>query len=297
MTVPAATAVLAGGGVAYRKPPEGGATEYAVVHRPRYDDWSLPKGKVDGGESAGDAALREVAEETGWTCAPGPALGSVAYRLGSGRHKIVRYWLMEAGEGSFTPNDEVDELAWLPAEEAGARLTYARDRAVLDWGAARAADPARSEIYLVRHATAGRRQDWDGDDRARPVQGPGWAEVEWLTETLTELPVARVLTSPYVRCAQTVAPLAAAVGLELEEEPALAEGAPGAFVERLLDELAGSAAVLCSHGDVVSGLVGAAAAEGARLAGGLRWGKGSIWLLAARHGRVTEGRYLPAPGG
>ncbi len=286
--------VMAGGGVLYRR--RSGAVEYAVVHRPRYDDWSLPKGKVDRGESVAEAAEREVEEETGWSCRPGPLLGSVAYRTGGGDHKVVRYWLMEAAAGEFAANDEVDELAWLPATAARERLTYPRDRAVLEWGDTLAADPARSTIYLVRHASAGRRDDWDGDDRERPVQGDGWAEVEWLTETLSGMPVTRVLTSPYVRCTQTVEPLAAALGVDVEEEPALTEGAPLAFTRRLVEELAGAAAVLCSHGDVVSNVVGSAAAGGARLAGGLQWEKASVWVLAAAGGRVVEGRYLPAPG-
>ncbi len=294
MNAPAAATVLAGGAVVHRRSGDG-SVEYAVVHRPRYDDWSLPKGKVDAGESVAAAAAREVKEETGWSCRPGPLLGSVAYRTGAGMHKLVRYWLMEAAAGEFTANSEVDELAWLTAAEARERLTYARDRAVLAWGAELAADPARATIYLVRHASAGRRDLWDGDDRERPVQGDGWAEVEWLTDTLSGLPVARVLTSPYLRCSQTVAPLAAALDLELEEEPALVEGAPAAFTRRLIEELAGTAAVLCSHGDVVSNVVGAAAAGGAVIAGGLQWEKGSVWVLSAVAGRVAQGRYLPPP--
>lgn len=292
MSAPTAAPVLAGGGVVYRQADDG-SMQYAVVHRPRYDDWSLPKGKVDDAESVAEAAEREVEEETGWRCRPGPLLGSVTYDVRGGR-KVVRYWLMEADAGEFTANAEVDELAWLPAKDARDRLSYARDRAVLDWGDTVAREPARSAIYLVRHAHAGRRGKWDGDDRGRPVQGRGWRQVDALTATLSELPVARVLTSPYVRCAQTVAPLAEALDLKLEEDAALTEGAPTRFTQRLLEELAGTAAVLCSHGDVVSNVVGAAAADGARLRGGLQWEKGSMWLLAAEGGRVDEGRYLPA---
>lgn len=100
----------------------------AVVHRPRYDDWSLPKGKLDRGETWRQAALREVEEETGFVCEPGDELEPVRYLDSRGRPKTVRYWRMTVVRGDFTPNDEVDELRWLPAGEAIALLTYPHDR-------------------------------------------------------------------------------------------------------------------------------------------------------------------------
>jgi 8-oxo-dGTP pyrophosphatase MutT (NUDIX family) len=124
---PDSAEVKASGGVVYRRADDG--IEVLLVHRPRYDDWSLPKGKLDRGESWEDAATREVEEETGLHCALGPELSPVAYRDNKDRAKVVRYWLMEAtGDGSgFTPNDEVDALRWLPADEAPEQLSYPRD--------------------------------------------------------------------------------------------------------------------------------------------------------------------------
>jgi 8-oxo-dGTP diphosphatase len=113
--------VRAAGGVVLR---DG---RIAVVHRPRYDDWSLPKGKLDPGETFEQAALREVQEETGLVCELGEELSSTTYHDRKGRFKLVRYWLMDPVAGAFEPNDEVDELRWLTPAEAAALLTYERD--------------------------------------------------------------------------------------------------------------------------------------------------------------------------
>ena len=123
--------VCASGAVLWRTCPDG--IEVAVVHRPRYDDWSLPKGKLDAGESWEDAAVREVEEETGVRARLGAELPSVSYDDHKRRRKLVRYWLAEAegGTGEFEPNDEVDELRWLSPNEAMSLLSYERDQGVL----------------------------------------------------------------------------------------------------------------------------------------------------------------------
>ena len=122
--------VQAAGGVVWRRLPAGGL-EILLVHRPRYDDWTVPKGKLEPDESHAVAALREVEEETGLRCALGPELASTSYRDRRGRPKMVRYWAMTPAGGTFTPTAEVDEVRWVGVETAPSLLTYERDRAVL----------------------------------------------------------------------------------------------------------------------------------------------------------------------
>ena len=126
---PEAAQVKASGGVVWRRA-EGGI-ELALVHRPRYDDWSLPKGKLDPGESWEDAALREVEEEIGLRCRLGHELPPTSYRDNKGRAKVVRYWMMEPLDGEFEPSHEVDEVRWLPPAAADRLLSYDHDRELL----------------------------------------------------------------------------------------------------------------------------------------------------------------------
>jgi 8-oxo-dGTP diphosphatase len=127
---PESAEVKASGGVVWRR--AGDALEVVVVHRPRYDDWSFPKGKLDAGEDWEEAALREVQEEIGLRCRLGDELPPTSYRDAKGREKVVRYWMMEPLDGEFIPNDEVDEMRWASPAEAHALLSYERDRDLLD---------------------------------------------------------------------------------------------------------------------------------------------------------------------
>jgi 8-oxo-dGTP pyrophosphatase MutT (NUDIX family) len=131
VNLPGTTVVQAAGGVVWRRSPDG-ELEVLLVHRPRYDDWTVPKGKLDEHETHAEAARREVAEETGLRCELGPELASTSYRDRRDRPKHVRYWAMTPTGGEFTPSDEVDEIRWLPLEHARSVLTYERDEALLE---------------------------------------------------------------------------------------------------------------------------------------------------------------------
>ena len=124
-----AAEVKASGGVVWRR--RAGGIEVALVHRPRYDDWSFPKGKLDRGESWEDAAVREVEEEIGLRCRLGHELPPTSYRDNKGRAKVVRYWMMEPLDGEFAPSHEVDEVRWLTPADADRLLSYGHDRALL----------------------------------------------------------------------------------------------------------------------------------------------------------------------
>ncbi len=131
MTYPKEAPVRAAGCVLWRRSPVDGEPEICLVHRPKYDDWSHPKGKLKRGEDQLAGARREVAEETGYDAVPGAELSTVRY-MANGRAKEVRYWAAEATGGTFAPNDEVDRILWLPPAAARNRLTQPRDRTLVD---------------------------------------------------------------------------------------------------------------------------------------------------------------------
>lgn len=149
-------------------------------------------------------------------------------------------------------------------------------------------------IYLVRHAKAGSRSSWEGPDEDRPLSKNGRRQTKQLTASLAQSPVSRVLTSPYVRCIQTVEPLATALGIPVEPCDSLAEGTPCADAVDLLEKYSGEDAVLCSHGDVIGDLLDECGRRGVGIGeGGLE--KGSVWVLEFDAGQVSSARYIPSP--
>jgi len=294
----------AGGGVLCRK--SGDGVEIAIVHRPRYDDWSLPKGKLHRGEPPLLAACREVVEETGVRPVVGRRLPSQEYRLGADR-KVVDYWHMSPADGaagspllaaaaaSVGRADEVDVVRWLRPADAATWLSYERDRALVR--AFAALPRVDSTVLVTRHGHAGERAAWPGDDRLRPLDVEGRAQAEAL-RSLAWFGPERVFSADRVRCVQTVHPLAADLGVPVDTEPALAEDtylAEPARGVRRVREMARSRlrAVLCSQRQVIPDLVSRLAAEDGLDLGKVVARKGSVWALSFMDGRLVAGDYYP----
>ena len=149
-------------------------------------------------------------------------------------------------------------------------------------------------IHVVRHADAGTKSGWAAPDVQRPLTALGRRQAEALARRLAALEVSRVISAPAVRCMETVAPLAAALGIEVEAEPVLAEGTPPAAVDGLLARL-DSATVLCSHGDIVGNLIDSLTARGVQRNGQLHWQKASTWVLSPNQAGIASARYVPPP--
>lgn len=285
------TEVRAAGGVVRRR--VDGRVLTVLVHRPRYDDWTFPKGKLLEGESFEQAAVREVREETGLECRIDGELPSLRYHDQDGRPKVVRYWSMDVLDGGdLHPTDEVDEARWLSLGEARTMLSYDRDREILD-----ALIALDAPAYLVRHAKAGDRATWTGDDLSRPLSKTGRRQAEALVGALSTAVIERILSSPAIRCLETVRPLADQRGLPIESRDELLEGAPLAGLLGLLDQLASHASVLCGHGDLIPAAIEHLEEGGVVLGSDRGWKKGSIWVLEREAGMIVRATYIPPPPG
>jgi 8-oxo-dGTP diphosphatase len=256
MAGPVNRVVRAAGGVVWRSG-SGDTPEVLLVHRPRYDDWSLPKGKLRRGEHRLAAAVREVWEESGVTASPQVRLPSVRYLTGEpGVEKLVDYWSMAwAADHGHQPGDEVDLIEWLPVPSARRRLTYAHDRGVV--AAFEALPPVTGTVVLVRHASAGRRAGWPGPDDDRPLDHAGHRDAERAAPLLALFAPRRVLSAPPRRCRDTVAPLTGLVGAQVELDGRFAHGGD---VDEARDTLrafaaAGGATVVCSQGELIRPLL------------------------------------------
>lgn len=195
--------------------------EVLIVHRPARADWSLPKGKVETGEHILATAVRECDEETGYQVTLGPYIGTMEYAVG-GRPKRVDYWLARvASDEGFAPDDEVDEIAWIPVKEAATRLTYPAD---VDLVQRAMKVPDTTPFVLLRHAKAVKRADFAGDDDAeRPLSGRGRGEAKALAPLLEAWGITRVHSSQARRCVSTVRPFAKRIETDVVTEPALTE--------------------------------------------------------------------------
>jgi len=288
---PTPPALLAAGGVLWR--PDGPETQVALVHRPRYDDWTLPKGKLGSGESLLLAAVREVNEETGAKVEVGRRLLSVEYRVGTNR-KRVAYWAMRQVGGDHEPNHETDEVRWMTIAEASRLVSYAVDRSVL---ADFARLPAASTSLLIwRHAKAGKRSEWTKDDRLRPLDRIGRKQARDAVPFVEAFAPKRLYTADRVRCEQTIAPLAKASGLkvtalpEVSDEAYLADRVTGVEAVSRVSSEPGTV-VICSQGKAIPALLQDLDVPASRLTSR----KGSLWVLSMHKGVVVAADYYPSP--
>jgi 8-oxo-(d)GTP phosphatase len=255
--------IRAAGAVAWRPGADGEEPEVLLVHRKKYDDWSLPKGKTEPGEPLPVTAVREVFEEGGARLVLGRRLTSVRYQAG-GRPKRVHYWAARVSDvdPAAVPNSEVDQVAWLPAARARERASYEHDVRVLDDFTSQRADTV--PLILLRHAKAIPKSAWDGDDIERPLDASGRADAKTLAPLLvTFAPEARVISSVAVRCLDTVRPYAELTGAEVRVERALHGGSSGTSPADSAAVIAeavrsGEPAVCCAHRENLPALQAAA---------------------------------------
>ena len=273
--------IRAAGGVVWRLAADG--VQVCLVHRPRYGDWSLPKGKLERGEHPLLAAVREVAEETDARAVPQVRLPTVRYRS-EGRPKRVDYWSMRAvAGGGFQPDTEVDEVRWLPTDDAVRLVSYPHDAEVL--AAFAALPPVTGTVLLVRHGHAGKRGTWSGPDTGRPLDATGWAQAQALAELVALVRPARLLSASARRCVQTLDPAAALLDLPIEVVGDFDEPKPGqqqdecalaAAAHLTALGAAGERVAVCSQGKVLPGALERLAGR----AGDFTTPKGGGWLLA-----------------
>ena len=246
--------IRAAGGVAARDDPVRGV-EVVLVHRPRFDDWSLPKGKLKRTVHPVVGAVREVREETGVRAILGARLPTVTYDVWSGDElvpKVVDYWAMTViGEMPFRPGREVDALDWLPVDEAVARATYPHDRRVLR---AFAELPHLTRpILLLRHGSAGEREEWTGPDDERRLDPLGERQADTLARLLPSYAPGVLVSAEPQRCRDTLAPAAQSLGLTVVLDPRFNEDARPELAAARLRELADpeTAVVVCSQGALI----------------------------------------------
>ena len=296
----ATTPVVAAGAVCWRV--VDGKPKVLVVHRAAHNDVSLPKGKVDPGETLPETAVREIREETGLTITLGAPLGTVEYRLPNGREKVVYYWSAELDDHAlelarFTPNDEIASVEWLSLGKARKKLTYSHDIDVIDRFAERfKAGRARTfAIIAVRHGKAVPPETWDGPDSTRPLMHRGADQARGIAKGIAAFGAERIISSTAARCLATIAPLAELTGLPVKATADISQDAyesaasavPEIVGRRLKKRMT---AVLCSHGPVLPHIVAEVAARtntepdaGLRRASSLSTGDFTVMHVSLKH--------------
>lgn len=278
---------------------ESGEVEVAVIHRPRYDDWSLPKGKVDPGENLAGTAVREIKEETGFDATLGWLLGFVHYPVGS-RTKVVYYWTAQVTGGEFVANEESDELRWVSPDEARELLSYEADQEILSAGLEMLGLGCDRRVLLVRHAKAHKREGWAGDDNLRPLSKKGRRQAEFLVPQLGAYSPQAVSSALPVRCRDTVAALAEGLGLEVAVQEDLGDVGFDRSPDIALRAFrrAGALApvsVVVSQGEAIPGVLRHAAGRNGFVIDDLKAKKASVWVLHFRGEELLGADYLASP--
>jgi 8-oxo-dGTP diphosphatase len=269
--------------------------EVALVHRPKYDDWSLPKGKAKAGEHLLVTALREVTEETGFHPRIGPNLMTVRYRVTSGgrsSNKVVTYWSMRCVGGSFRASNEVDQMQWLPLDEARRRLTSAPDRAVLDTFRYTRRDT--EPLLLVRHgATVAPARRPKRRPEGLRLNRSGRDQAASLVPVLEELGITDLLSADLAACVDMLTPFAAATGLTVQREAQLTHAGFAGNEKDVADRVrrdasSSQALVVCGGQRVIRGLLSALGqGSDARAPHETTVVKGGWWLLHHCHGAIN----------
>jgi 8-oxo-dGTP pyrophosphatase MutT (NUDIX family) len=298
--------VSAAGAVLWRPGDHNGSVEVALIHRPRYDDWSLPKGKVDVGETEPVTAAREIFEETGQRVRLGRRIARVSYPIGQGTKK-VRYWAARRLGGDFSPNQEVDDLVWLPVPAAISKLSYPLDRKVVRRFAKYPVDT--QTVLVVRHGSAGSKSRFKGPDAMRPLDKKGRAQAEALVGPLLAFGASEVYAADRLRCHQTMEPLAEELAVAIANEPTLTAEAyaenPKRARRRVL-QIAGlredpdrtlatadaRVPVICTQGEVIPDLIGWWCARDGVRSDKSRNRKGSMWVLSLSDGRLVAADHI-----
>ena len=229
----------------------------ALIHRPRYDDWTLPKGKCKPGEPSLLTAMRETAEETGHIGVAQRRLATMCYRA-AGTVKEVDYWSMRTRGGRFTPSEEVDQLRWHGPAKALRRLTYAGDRDLLEEFLE--APRPTSVAVLARHATAGKRLEWKQADELRPLDDTGRRDARAVAALITAFGPEAVYSPDLVRCRQSASEVGAALGLPVTDLPEVSDDGYSAQPAVAVEVFRGlavkhRASYVCSQGEAIPALL------------------------------------------
>ncbi len=272
-----------------------GEIEIALVHRPRYDDWSLPKGKIDENETALACAYREVFEETGIKARFTRQLGSVEYE-DNGAQKRVKYWVAQAlGASDFVANEEVDQLRWLNPTDSIELATHQSDKEMIERFLE--IEGPTDTLIILRHTKALERGDWDGDDSLRTLNENGIAQAQALINHLAPFAIDEIYTSDFTRCVQTVSPLGESRGLVVSKVPSLNEATFESDPERSIsfanalkqDE---RNILICSHNPVIPTMLRGILNTKLKNKDLIKLEPGDAWLVHRVKGEIVALDYL-----